>query len=542
MQSLGGSAEGARPTASSADIGELAMAGAVPLKVDQKLHVTLVRGPIVSTAKAFNNEATPCIALAYLSAYIAGHGYAYTIVDAIVEGLNQTWPLPGRPRFQCQGLTYEEIVERIPTGTDVIAFSAMFSGEWPVMRDLIRLARERFPDALIVAGGEHITALTEFSLRDCPAIDVAVRGEGELTFYELLEAYRTTGDFSQVGGTAFLDADDRFVQVDSVQRLRNIDTMPWPIWPDGYLEKLWRAGKSYGVQTARDMPIMASRGCPYQCTFCSSPAMWTTRYVLRDIDDLIAEIKSYIKRFDITALQFYDLTAITKKRWTVEFCNRLLAEGIDIKWSLPSGTRSEALDAETLAFLKKTNCNYLVYAPESGSPDTLKTIKKRVELPRLTESVLEAKRQGIVVRTNLIIGFPHETRRHVAETIRYGLYLAWKGADEVSINIFSPYPGTEIFRELLRREKIVLDDDYFFSLTSLNSDYTSLNPITCNPTMGSRELAVYRIGFMLANYLVGYLRYPSRIVRTIANVFFKKHATATVLEHRLKDAFRRRVA
>src|SRR5216684_3340874 len=467
---------------------------------------------------------------------------AMAIVDSIAEGLNQSWPLAGRPGFQCRGLTYEEIVRRIPPDTAVIAVSAMFSGEWPVMRELIRLAREQHPDALVVAGGEHITALTEFSLRDCPAIDAAVCGEGEHTFYELLEAHRAGTDFSLVSGAAFLDADDRFVQVDSVQGLRNIDTLPWPIWPDGYLEKLWRAGKSYGVQTARDMPIMASRGCPYQCTFCSSPAMWTTRYVLREIDDLTAEIKSYIKRYDITALQFYDLTAITKKRWTIEFCNRLIAEGINIKWSLPSGTRSEALDAETLAFLKKTNCNYLVYAPESGSPDTLKTIKKRVELPRLTESVLEAKRQGIVVRTNLIIGFPHETRRHVAETIRYGLYLAWKGADEVSINIFSPYPGTEIFRALLAQGKITLDDDYFFSLTSLNSDYTSLNPNTCNPTMGARELAIYRIGFMLANYIVGYLCYPSRIFRTIANVFFKEHATATVFEHRLKDMFRRHAA
>jgi anaerobic magnesium-protoporphyrin IX monomethyl ester cyclase len=526
----------------TSSVAEIGVASRATGKDAGKLHVTFVRGPIVSTAKAFNNEATPCIALAYLSACIAHHGYRFTIVDAIADGLGQTWPLPNRPGFHCQGLTYAEIIERIPADTDVIAVSAMFSGEWPVIRDLTRLIRERHRDALIVAGGEHITALTEFSLRDCRAIDVAVRGEGEQTLYEVLESYRTGGDVSQVSGVAFLDADDCFVQVGGLPRTRDLDTLPWPNWPDGYLERFWRAGKSYGVQTARDMPIMASRGCPYQCTFCSSPSMWTTRYVLREVEDLVAEIKTYIKRYDITALQFYDLTAITKKRWTIEFCNRLIAEGIDIKWSLPSGTRSEALDGETLALLKKTNCNYLVYAPESGSPDTLKIIKKRVDLGRLTESVIEAKRQGIVVRTNLIIGFPHETRRHVAETIRYGLYLAWQGADEVSINIFSPYPGTEIFRALLAQGTITLGDDYFFSLTSLNSDYTSLNPNTCNPIMGARELAIYRIGFMLANYLVGYLRYPSRIFRTIANVFFKERGTATVFEHRLKDVFRRHAA
>ncbi len=543
MQSPDHRVEAQRPgrIAASAAVsaGQSSFADVTARAANEKLHVTFVRGPIVSTTRAFNNEATPCIAFAYLSAYIARYGYSYTVIDAIADGLGQTWPLPSRPGYQCRGLTYDEIVCRVPADTDVIAVSAMFSGEWPVMRDLIRLLREQHPEALIVAGGEHITALTEFSLRDCRDVDVAVCGEGERTFYELLETYRTGNDFSQVAGVAFLDADEDFVQIGGPQRIREIETIPWPNWPNGYLEKFWRAGKSYGVQTARDMPIMASRGCPYQCTFCSSPSMWTTRYVLRDLDDLIAEIKSYLERYDITALQFYDLTAITKKRWTVEFCNRLIAEGIDIKWSLPSGTRSEALDAETLALLKKTNCNYLVYAPESGSPETLKTIKKQMKLDRLTESVIEAKRQGIVVRTNLIIGFPHETRRHVFETIRYGLYLAWKGADEVSINIFSPYPGTEIFRTLLAQKKIALGDDYFFSLTSLNSDYTSLNPNTCNPTMGARELALYRIGFMLANYLVGYLRYPSRITRTIANVFFKEHGTATVFEHRLKDAFRR---
>jgi anaerobic magnesium-protoporphyrin IX monomethyl ester cyclase len=236
------------------------------------------------------------------------------------------------------------------------------------------------------------------------------------------------------------------------------------------------------------------------------------------------------------------LTAITKKRWTIEFCNRLIAEGINIKWSLPSGTRSEALDSETLGMLKRTNCNYLVYAPESGSPETLVKIKKRIELDKLTDSVLEAKRQGIIVRTNLIIGFPHETRRNIYQTIRYGLYLAWKGADEVTINIFSPYPGTEIFAELQEKGRFAIGDDYFLALTSLNSDYTAFNPLTCNDHVGAREMAIYRIGFMLTNYIVGYVRFPSRIWRTIRNIFFSDGAAATVFEHRIKDARKKAAA
>src|SRR5260370_30205440 len=176
MRSLDYPGKGARPSgvtgSASALIGEIPLTKVGPRQVDGKLHVTFVRGPIVSTTRAFNNEATPCIAFAYLSAYIAHHGYNYTIIDAIADGLGGNWPLPSRPGYQCHGLTYEEIVRRIPAGTDVIAVSAMFSGEWPVMRELIRLARQHHPDALIVGGGEHITALTEYSLRDCRAIDV----------------------------------------------------------------------------------------------------------------------------------------------------------------------------------------------------------------------------------------------------------------------------------------------------------------------------------------------------------------------------------
>lgn len=504
------------------------------------VRVALVRGPIVSTLRAFNNEATPCLGFAYISGYIKKHGYNCEIVDAIGEGLSQFWPFEDFPGYQCQGLTFDEILARIPRACEVIGFSGMFSGEWPVLRDLIKRARKEFPDALFVVGGEHITALPEYSMRDCPEIDLCVRGEGEHTFYEIMETFRLGGDYGDVGGVAFIDTNGRYAEVGGLQRIREVDGVPWPDWPDGYMERFWEKGKSYGVQTERDMPIMASRGCPYQCTFCSSPQMWTTRYVLRDVNDLIAEIKSYIARYKITALQFYDLTAITKKRWTIEFCNRLISDGIDIRWSLPSGTRSEVLDAETLPLLKRTNCNYLVYAPESGSPETLEKIKKRVHLDKLTESVLEAKRQGIIVRTNLIIGFPHETRRHISETIRYGLYLAWKGADEVTINIFSPYPGTAIFDGLIGQKKFTLGDDFFLCLTSLNSDYTSRNPLTCNPHMGPRELAFYRIAFMLLNYAVGYLAYPSRIVRTLRNVFFGGTSAATVLEHRLKDLVRRR--
>jgi anaerobic magnesium-protoporphyrin IX monomethyl ester cyclase len=508
----------------------------------KKIPITFVRGPIISKAGAINNESTPAIGFAYLSGYLRKFDYEPEIVDAIGEGINKVWPLKKYPGFQAQGLKFEEIISRIPKDSKIIGFSLMFSGEWPIGRDLIQEVRKHFPNALLVGGGEHITSLIEYSLNDCPALDVCVRGEGESTFLELVRAYEKTGNFKGVNGIAYLDKDNVLQQDDALPpRIREVDEIGWPYWPDGYLEKFWEAGKSFGVATERDMPFMVSRGCPYQCTFCSSPAMWTTRYILRDVNDVIEEAKRYVSRFGITSLQFYDLTAITKKKWIVEFCQKLLEEGINLNWSLPSGTRSEALDRESLKLLKQTGCNYLVYAPESASLQTLKNIKKKIKLDQLTESVLEAKRQNLTVRINLIIGFPEETWGDIFQTMFYGLKMSARGIDEAPLFIFSPYPGTEIFKKLQDEIKIDLDDDYFLALSSLNSSYLSTNIVCFNPKINARILGLLRSFFMIANYAVSYLFFPGRIFRTLKNIF-SGHEAVTVLEHRLKDLIIRKKA
>src|SRR2546430_754782 len=94
--------------------------------MNPKPRVTLVRGPIVSTVRAANNEATPCIGLAYVAGYLRQHGYDVTIVDAIGEGLNRYWALDQYPGYVCQGLPFAEVIDRIPVDTDLIRLSALF--------------------------------------------------------------------------------------------------------------------------------------------------------------------------------------------------------------------------------------------------------------------------------------------------------------------------------------------------------------------------------------------------------------------------------
>ena len=505
----------------------------------QKPRVVLLRAPLFFAEGSIGNDISPSIGLAYLNGYLRKFGYTPLLIDGQGDAHDRITPLKKYPGYQIQGLTFDEIFSQIPDDVAIFGVSAMFSAEWLLTRDLINELKLRYPGAIIIAGGEHISATPEYSLRDCPGIDYCVCGEGEYVFLELCERISRGQAVEGVPGVAYLDEQRGYVQKSDVTRIRNIDTIPWPYWPDGYLEKFWRSGKTHGVQTGRDMPLLMTRGCPYRCTFCSNPRMWTTRYVLRGVDDVIEEVKYYYEKYKVTSFQIYDLTAITKRSWFIELLHRLIELNLPVEWSFPSGTRSEVLDEEVLGLLKQVGTSYIVYAPESGSERTLKAIKKQIKLADVLSSIDQAKKVGILTRANFIIGFPTETRTDIYKTFWVAIKCVVKGVDDVQPYLFNPYPGSELFDGFLDRHEVVLSDDYFLSISNQNSDAFNFSPLTFNKNMPVWELALYRMLMALSCYAIGYMIYPSRIIRSIRNIYFGSR-TDTVFESRLRAAVNRK--
>jgi radical SAM superfamily enzyme YgiQ (UPF0313 family) len=265
--------------------------------------------------------------------------------------------------------------------------------------------------------------------------------------------------------------------------------------------------------------------------------MYGRRYYIRSINDVVNEIKFYIKKYKITGLQLYDLTAIVKKDWIIEFCKTLKKNNINIEWSLPSGTRSEALDLEVIKSLSKANLKYLVYAPESGSEKTLKLIKKKIKLYKMEESIRYAVKQGISVRTNLIIGFPHEKRIELYKTMVQQLKFMLMGCEESPTFPFQAYPGTELFDSLFKNKKLKLNDDYFNSLATLSTGKLTPPDISYNEFMGRHELYFYRIIGLIFSYAISYITRPKRIFRTLKSIFTDR--SSSVFEQRIKDNLRK---
>ena len=421
----------------------------------------------------------PPVGLAYIAAALRQAGHDVQVVDTVGEGIDHTVDFESPVgMLRRVGLSSEEAVARIDPETQVVCLTNMFLHEWPVTKELAEAAKERFPNATIILGGENATSFWPWMIKETDIIDYYVQGEGESTAIELVNrigdgqsAHGLEGIVSRVG------VDGELTDTGLSGRVKKLDTVPRPAWDlfpiDGYL----RFADFHGVHRGRSMTILATRGCPYKCSFCSSPQMWTTRYVVREPDDVADEIAEYVNRWGIENINFADLTAITKRKWTLAFCDALDERVSGITWQLPVGTRAEALDAEVLQRLRDTGCRNITYAPESGSERMLEIYQKKVKLPHILTSLRAARKVGIVTRINIIIGHPDERWSDQWQSLKFMVKAAFAGANDAAVMIFGPYPGSEDFNRLLAEGKVEVDEAYtYVALARASGGATSYNP------------------------------------------------------------------
>ncbi len=487
--------------------------------MDEKPFVSILRPPAVVSKWSDAAPLTPPLGPAYIASSLIAAGYRAQIVDAIGEAPKKVTLIFDGSAFAI-GLTESDLVERIDPDANIIGVSCTFSHDWPLVRNVLNLVRQRFPKLPIVAGGEHITAMWDFCLKDCPALDICVLGEGEETMTEVARALERGEGIEKVSGIAYRNAEGQVITTGRRGRIRNIDQIPAPNWDLVPLHNYLEMGLSFGVNLGRTVPLLATRGCPYQCTFCSSPAMWTTKWSARAPSCVLDEIEGYMKKYQATNFDFYDLTMIIRRDWILDFARMIKERGLKFTWQLPSGTRSEALDYEVCEALYSTGCRNISYAPESGSPEELKRIKKKVNLVKMLESMRSAVRVGLNIKCNIIIGFPDQLRSDVMKTLLLLVKMAWVGVHDVSLSMFSAYPGSELFDQLVERKVIPrLDNRFFVSLTTYKDISSSVN--WCN-TLSPRELGWYRLGGYLLFYGLNYGLRPWRLLKTVKNVVARK--------------------
>jgi radical SAM superfamily enzyme YgiQ (UPF0313 family) len=462
-----------------------------------------------------NQSPAPPIGLAYIGAYLKKNGFQYTAIDACGNAIEQIKPYKESKTIFVQGLTNDEILARIPKEAKVIGFTCLFSPCWPLVLEIATLVRPCFPNALFVIGGEHPTALPEESLKDTP-FDLAVAGEGEETFLEIVQSVLGNKDWKKIAGIIYYDKSLRqLVKTPPRKRIISIDEIPYPDWENWSIEEYIRNKQIPGVNLGRAIPILGSRGCPYNCKFCSNENMWTARYIMRNPNKLVDEMEFFKKKYNLDGFAFMDLTFIINRNKTKEFAKELIQRKLNIRYQLPSGTRCEAFDEELPELLEKSGlCNF-AFAPESGDADILKEVRKKISLESFYKAIEFSLKTKMTVCCFVVIGFPEDTRKTLKSSLAMIRKLAILGVHDVTISKFTPYPGSDYFKQLREEGTITTQA----SDLRRSIDFFSSRGKSYCKEFNFKQLFRWMILMYLNFYVLSFLIRPWRVVKNFTDYF-----------------------
>ncbi len=337
---------------------------------------------------------------------------------------------------------------------DVVGISSK-TQNFPSAMRVARIAKEHNPDTLVVLGGPHATLSTGTAL-DCPDIDAAALGEGEMTLVELLKARERGESLSEVAGLAYREG-GRKVFTRPRGNIPDLDVLPFPA------EAAPRVLRDYESYPAEAFGyVFSARGCPYSCTFCESKAIWTQTTRWRSPENVVRELKMLMER-GVRYVYFDDDTFGIKASYIEELCSLIETECPGLRWGceITVGVVKE----RSVEWMRRSRCVRVNIGIESGNNEILRKVKKGHVIEKAYPAVDLCREAGIEVGAFFMIGFPWETE----ETLRDTLTAIEKvNADNIMLSIFTPYPGSELFQ--VCKDLGVVDDD--FDITIYNHQST----------------------------------------------------------------------
>jgi len=432
----------------------------------------------------------PPLGLSYVAATLEQSGFKTEILDANAEFLSP-----------------EETAERIINSqAKYIGFTSVTS-TIPLVCKVSSLVRARNGNSVIFVGGPHVTFAATETLKDCQAIDIVVRGEGERTASELVKKMEAGEDIAGIKGITFRKG-GQIAENPDRELIEDIDDIPLParhllpiyLYSPSALDNLGFKGSKYAT-------IITARGCPNKCVFCSSAAFWK-RIRARTPENVVDELAKLVERYGVKHVEFLDDTLILSKERMERICHLILERNLHIKWSCYA--RINHVTAELVSLMKKSGCKFIQFGVESGNQEILDRVQKNITLEQVRIAAKIVRRAGIKLMCFFMIGLPGDTEETVRQTIEFAKELKPNFA---LFCITTPFPGTNLYEEL--RKTGQLKEGYIWQNIQPHEKtdfYTS--------TLSSKDLVrlyfkahhrfYYRFGFFWQT-LIWILRYPAEL-------------------------------
>lgn len=360
------------------------------------------------------------------------------------------------------------IVEYNPMVLGISAKSQNFTSACMIAR----VAKEIDKDITVVIGGAH-PSLTGRDVFKNAAIDISVKGEGEDTIVELLNAIESAKSLEGIKGIIYRK-NDLLVENPPREYIKDLDSLPFP---GDSASSLLKDYDKY--PKAAFSHIFASRGCPYNCFFCSSRNIWNRSVRARSPENVIKEIKA-LRGQGVRIFDFVDDNFGISKQHISDLCDSFMHHCPDIRWSCE--LHVNLVEQETISLMRKAGCFLIQIGVESGNNEILAKVRKNITIEKAFAAAKIIKRCGIELQAFFIIGFPWDTEMTLADTVRAMKRIK---CDILTYSIFTPYPATEAL-EFCRNNGLIARD---FDVSLYNHQSPENNFCINIPRQRFRELA-----------------------------------------------------
>jgi len=456
----------------------------------------------------------PPLGLAYIGAVLEEAGYKVRILDTIA--LNWRTPTKAKRRIHF-GQKWEDIHDEIKRSKpDAVGISCLFSCQSHNAHKVAELVKAYDTDVPVIMGGAHPSTLPKRVLQD-QNVDYVVIGEGELTILNLLETLSKGASFNEIDGFAHREKGKTVINPKK-RFIEDIDSLPFPARHLLPMNEYFNAEAPHGPELMRKpfTSMITSRGCPFNCVFCSIHTVWGHKWRPRSPDNVLLEIEHLIDVYKIREIHFEDDNLTLDKRRMEKICDLISDKGLDIKWFTPNGVAIWTLDKNLLEKMKKSGCYKLCFGIESGDPETLKFMGKPIDLTHARKVIQWANELGIWTHGFFVIGFPYESKASIDRTLRFATE---SDLDFASFFIATPLPGTRLLG-IVKKEGLIRNDPNWADLDVFNA------------TLNTKFFTAEEINSLQRNLYVSFLR--KRILnglqpRKFALMFRKVRSTEDLL-------------
>ena len=388
----------------------------------------------------------PSIGLGYLASVLRKEGHRLHIINCIKD------------KLKAQDINKFVIDNDI----HIVGFQ-LFSYDMNLVQSYLKIIKAASSTVITIAGGAHPSGDPQSTLDLLPELDYAFRGEAEIGLPPLVNLIssgsRDDKELEKIPGLIWRCEEE--VVVNPIALVQDLDSLDFPSWD--LLEPHTYPEASHGAfaKNFPTAPIITTRGCPYQCTFCAAQTIASRKIRVRDVDNVLAEIGYLVTKFGIKEIHIEDDNFTVSRKYVYDFCEKikLIGDG-KISWSLPAGVRIDSLDSELIKIMEEAGCYSLALGIEFGTQKLLNLTKKKITLDMIREKVALFEKSRIKTTGFFLLGYPGETEEDIKATIEFSHELPILRAQ---YNNFMPLPGSEIYEDLRKQGKLgEMDWDNFF--------------------------------------------------------------------------------